>query len=95
MQGLGFGQKGQESHLHQCQSFPRYPQRLNLSVKMQRGHIFKLVCGSMRFDPDPPALDPLEHGWKACEEEKTLMPAMVPAGVKIAPPEILKMIKCS
>ena len=60
----------------------------------KRAH-FQTCVWKHAIDPNPPALDPLEHGWKACEEEKSLMPVMVPAGVKIALPELLKMIKCS
>ena len=39
---------------------------------------------------NPTQLNPCEYGWGRDEREKSLRPSMLPAGMKIAPDEILQ-----
>ena len=43
---------------------------------------------------NPPQLNPCEYGWERNEGEKPLRPTMLPAGIKIAPDEILQTTRC-
>ena len=40
-------------------------------------------------------MDPVDLGWKKNEDTKSLIPIMLPKNVKLAPPEVLQLIKCS
>ena len=44
---------------------------------------------------DPPELNPVDYGWEKIEATKSLNPVMLPKNVKLAPPEVLQLIKCS
>lgn len=74
------------------QSLP--PTTESFCENAKRAH-YQACVWKHAVDQDPPALDPLKYGWSRDEDQKALMPVMVPAGVKIAPPYILKMIRCS
>ena len=43
---------------------------------------------------DPPALAPTDHGWYRPEGKAFLLPVVVPAGIPLAPAELLKVLKC-
>ena len=43
---------------------------------------------------NPTQLNPCEYGWEINEGEKSLRPTMFPAGIKIAPDEILQSTRC-
>ena len=43
---------------------------------------------------DPPPLDPSNFGWYKDEDTRCLLPVMLPPGVKVAPQEVLKLIRC-
>ena len=44
---------------------------------------------------DPPDLDPHKYGYLKHEPSKSLLPVTVPAGVALAPDEIISLIRCS
>ena len=44
---------------------------------------------------DPPDLDPLKYGYLKHEPIKSLLPVTVPAGVALAPDEIMSLIRCN
>ena len=44
---------------------------------------------------DPPDLDPLKYGYLKHEPSKSLLPVTVPAGVALAPDEIMSLIRCN
>ena len=58
---------------------------------VQKAHIQKWKSAN---EPDPPQLDPTEYGWTCDEASKSLIPIMVSSEVKMAPPEVLKLIRC-
>ena len=45
-------------------------------------------------EPDLPQLDPTEYGWTRDEVSKSLISIMVFSEVKMAPPEVFKLIRC-
>ncbi|KAG1664960.1 Dual specificity protein phosphatase 16 [Nymphon striatum] len=47
------------------------------------------------LDQDPPSLEPNEHGWSQEEGSNVNNLITVPADILLAPPELLKLIKCS
>ncbi len=48
------------------------------------------------MEPNPPPLDPCEHGWmKDHPLSNILIPMTVAVGTHLAPEEILKLIRCS
>ncbi|KAG1660059.1 Down syndrome cell adhesion molecule-like protein Dscam2 [Nymphon striatum] len=47
------------------------------------------------LDQDPPSLELNEHGWSQEEGSNVHNPITVPADILLAPPELLKLIKCS
>ena len=44
---------------------------------------------------DPPELNPVDYGWEQNEVTKSLNPGMLPKNIKLAPQEVLLLIKCS
>ena len=45
------------------------------------------------LEPNPPALDPLDHGWYM--DDGSLTPVMLPPNTPQAPDALLNMTKCS
>ena len=43
---------------------------------------------------NPPQLKPCEYGWEIKEGERSLRPAMLPTGIKIALDKILQTTRC-
>ncbi len=58
-----------------------------------RAHIQTAIWKSTN-EPDPPQLNPTEYGWTRDEAKKSLNPVMVPSEVKMAPPEVLELVRC-
>ncbi len=58
-----------------------------------RAHIQTAIWKSAN-EPDPPQLNPTECGWTRDEATKSLNPVMVPSEVKMAPPEVLELVRC-
>ena len=44
---------------------------------------------------NPPPLDPCDYGWYKDEDTRCLLPVMIPSGIKAAPSEVLKLIRCN
>ena len=59
---------------------------------LRRVH-FQTAIWKSANEPDPPQLDPTEYSWTRDEASK-LIPIMVPSVVKMAPPEVLELIRC-
>lgn len=59
---------------------------------VRRAH-FQLAIWRCATKPDPPNLDPLDHGWVKCA--MGMVPIMVTKRTPIAPPELLKLTKCA
>ena len=58
-----------------------------------RAHIQIAVWRSALM-PDPPSFDPSDYGWTREEATKTLTPRTLPQDVALAPPEVLKLLRC-
>lgn len=57
-----------------------------------RAHL-QVAVWRKTLDPNPPALDPTKYGWT--KDDKSLIPVTVPPNVRLAPAELLKLIRCS
>lgn len=58
-----------------------------------RAH-YQLVVWRNALEPNPPSLDPTDHGWSHLEGSTKLMPTIIPHNTPLAPKELLKVIKC-
>ena len=47
------------------------------------------------MESNPPDLDPLLYGFYKDENSRCLLPTTLPEITQVAPPEILKLVKCS
>lgn len=70
------------------------PTMESLQENVKRAQLQLAIWLSALLD-SPPALDPAQYGW--CKEEgcKAWQPVTVAEGVRLAPEELLKLIKCS
>lgn len=74
------------------QSLPPSTEAFTENVK--RAHLQTLIWKAAVL-LDPPSIDPVEFGYVRHEPSKSLVPVTVPAGVPLAPDEILSLIKCN
>ena len=58
-----------------------------------RAHVQISVWRSAML-PEPPSFDPTDYGWTREENTKTLTPRTLPTDVAVAPPEVLKLLRC-
>ncbi|MES9879342.1 MAG: hypothetical protein ABW185_00480 [Sedimenticola sp.] len=58
-----------------------------------RAH-YQLAAWRNGLQPNPPSLDPTDHGWSRVEGTTKLIPTIVPLNNALAPAELLKVIKC-
>ena len=73
-------------------SLPPTPESFTENVK--RAHLQACVW-KQTTELDPPELNPVDHGWEMNEATTSLNPVMLPKNIKLAPPEVLQLIKCS
>jgi hypothetical protein len=59
-----------------------------------RAHL-QLAIWHSCTDPDPPNLNYKKLGWMTVEGSSKLKPVLLPKGTIIAPPELLRLTKCS
>jgi hypothetical protein len=69
------------------------PTKESFLMNVKRAHNQAIVWMST-MAPNPPNLDATEFGWRKDEASKSLLPITVGQGIDLAPPEILKMIRC-
>lgn len=74
------------------QSLPPSTEAFTENVK--RAHLQTFIWKAA-VSLDPPSIDPVEYGYARHEPSKSLIPVTVPAGVQLAPDEILSLIKCN
>ena len=74
------------------QTLPPSSEAFKENVK--RAHVQTLIWKSALL-LNPPHIDPLEFGYARHEPSKSLVPVTLPAGVPIAPEDVLSLIKCS
>ena len=65
-----------------------------LAENIKRVHLQACVW-KQATELDPPELNPVDCGWEKNEATKSLNPVMLPKNIKLAPPEVLQVIKCS
>ncbi|MES9881940.1 MAG: hypothetical protein ABW185_13765 [Sedimenticola sp.] len=58
-----------------------------------RAH-YQVAVWRNALEPNPPSLDPTDHGWSRQEGTTKLVPTIVPCDNPLAPVELLKVIKC-
>jgi hypothetical protein len=61
---------------------------------LKRAHLQTCIW-KHSMESDPPDLDPLLHGFYKDENSRCLLPTTMPENIPVAPPEILKLVKCS
>ena len=69
------------------------PTELAFRENALRGHL----AASIMLDclkAEAPSLSPTDHGWYQPEGSSMLQPAILPPNAPLAPPELLKVIKC-
>ena len=74
------------------QSLPPSSEAFTENVK--RAHLQTCIWSAAVL-LDPPDLDPLKYGYLKHEPSKSLLPVTVPAGVALAPDEIMSLIRCN
>ena len=74
------------------QSLP--PSTEAFTENLKRAHLQTFIWKAA-VSLDPPSIDPVEYGYARHEPSKSLIPVTVPAGVQLAPDEILSLIKCN
>ena len=47
------------------------------------------------LEPDPPNLRPEDHGWSRRTGSDAIRPTVVPEDTTLAPPELLRLVKCA
>ena len=65
-----------------------------LTENIKRAH-YQAAIWKHSDKQNPPSLDPCEYGWYKDENTQSLLPVMMPTGIKAAPPEVLKLIRCN
>ena len=65
-----------------------------LTENIKRAH-YQTAIWKHSDQGNPPPLDPSYYGWYKDDNNHCLMPVMIPTGVKAAPPEVLKLIRCN
>ena len=70
------------------------PTTESFTENVKRAHLQTSVW-KQATEIDPPKMDPVDYGWEKNEATKSLVPVMLPKDVKLAPPEVLQLIKCS
>ena len=70
------------------------PTSESLAENVKRAHLQACVW-TQATELDPPELNPVDYGWEKNEATKALNPVMLPMNIKLAPPEVLQLIKCS
>ena len=73
-------------------SLPPTDEALELNIK--RSH-YAAVMWRHCVSGQPPQMDPCSFGWELEEDGVKLRPRMLPNDVKIAPDDVLKMVRCS
>ena len=65
-----------------------------LTENIKRAH-FQTAIWKHSHLQNPPTLDPIDYGWYKDTFTSCLMPVMIPTGIKAAPAEVLKLIRCN
>ena len=89
--GIIFGTRSWQ-RAPQLKSLP--PSTEVLIENIKRAH-YQVAIWKNSDKLNPPLLDPCDYGWYRDEATRCLLPVMIPAGIKPAPPEVLKLIRCS
>ena len=76
----------------QLKSLPATVEVLTENIK--RAH-YQTAIWKYSDQQNPPPLDPCDYGWYKDDDTRCLLPVMIPTGVKAAPPEVLKLIRCN
>ena len=54
----------------------------------------QLAVWRRALQPNPPCLNPTDHGWSQLDDSTTLIPTVVPLDTPLAPKELIKVLKC-
>ena len=74
--------------------FSLHPTYGSFKENVARAHL-QVSIWRKALEPNPPAIDPLTHGWTRLRGSTSLTPTSVAEGISLVPVDILKMIKCS
>lgn len=69
------------------------PTDISFEQNILRAHLAAAVMKSS-LDQDPPKLNPEQYGWQKPEGFDFLLPLVAPEGTTMAPPALMKLIKC-
>ena len=69
------------------------PTQEAFTENVKRAHLQTCIWRNA-LDGDPPNIDPCGIGWQNVSLNEKLVAVTVPQGVTLAPPEILKIIRC-
>ena len=64
-----------------------------LGENVLRAHLAAAIMKSS-LDSDPPNLNPEQYGWHTPEGFDFLLPVVTPEGTDMAPPALIKLVKC-
>ena len=72
------------------------------TVKMRRNTLeppnvictFLLAVWRRALQPNPPCLNPTDHGWSQLDDSTTLISTVVPLDTPLDPEELIKVLKC-
>ena len=82
-----------ESLVHLLNYAPSLQQPKHLS-KLSRAY-YQCMIWKSSLQADSSVLDPTKYGWKKNEQKGTLVPIMIPDGVKVIPQEVFKIFACT
>lgn len=65
-----------------------------LTENIKRAHYQTAIWKHSHLQ-SPPTLNPIDYGWFKESNSSCLLPVMIPTGVRAAPAEVLKLIRCT
>jgi len=77
-----------------CRYWLHFPPTKSFIENVKRAHL-QACTWKHALNEQPPDLDPCDYGWERDETTKSLLPVTVAKGVELAPPDILRLVKCN
>ena len=69
------------------------PTDVSFNQNILRAHLAAAIMKSS-LRPDPPNLNPEQYGWHCPDGFELLLPVVTPEGTVMAPPALIKLVKC-